>query len=130
MFNTTQDLAGQLTNFSITMVTEVCINCGIPFGIPHNYQQRLKQTHENFHCPNGHKQHYVGQTEAEKLKEQLRRKENELTQTCAAKIQLESQLTKAQNKLKRVHAGQCPCCNKTYKHLTAHMKNKHPDFKK
>jgi hypothetical protein len=123
---TTKDLAGRLTTFSLTMVTEVCINCGIPFGIPRNYQKRLMDTNETFCCPNGHRQHYVNKSESQILKDKLRQKENELAQTTAAKIQIENQLDKANKKLQQVHEGQCPCCYKTYKHLAAHMKNKHP----
>lgn len=33
------------------------------------------------------------------------------------------------DKLKRrVKAGVCPCCKRTFKQLVAHMKHKHPDF--
>lgn len=120
----TQDLAGRLTSFSITMVTEVCISCGIPFGIPLNYRDRLKETHESFKCPNGHGQYYPGESEKEKLSRELRKKENELAQKIAANIQLDNQLTKIKKDLSN---GKCPCCGKTYKHLANHMKNKHPN---
>jgi hypothetical protein len=127
---TTQDLAGEITSYSLTMVTEVCINCGIPFAIPKNYQERLREKHTNFFCPNGHTQYYPGESDTEKLARQLRERDNQLAQTATAKIQLENQLNEANRKLKKVAAGQCPCCNKTYKHLASHMNKKHPEFKK
>lgn len=33
-----------------------------------------------------------------------------------------------EKKLNRVSAGTCPCCNRSFKQLAAHMKNKHPDY--
>lgn len=124
---TTQSLAGQMTTFSIEAKTVVCSECGIPFSVPDSYQKRLRSTHETFYCPNGHGQWYPAKSKTEILEEKLRQKENELAQTTTARIQIESQLNKAQKKLKRVAEGQCPCCDKTYKHLAAHMKNKHPE---
>ena len=30
---------------------------------------------------------------------------------------------------KRAIAGVCPCCNRTFQQLAAHMAHKHPDYK-
>lgn len=127
---TSEDYRGTITSYSTNMVAEICCSCGIPFMISVNYQQLLKRTHQGFYCPNGHSQWYSGKNEADKLKDELRQKENELAQTVTAKIQIENQLDKANKKLKRVAAGQCPCCDKTYAHLSNHMAKKHPEFKK
>lgn len=62
-------------------------------------------------------------SEAEKLQETVRQKENQIAQLQTAKIQLENQLTK-------VAAGKCPCCGKTFKLLQKHMANKHPQHLK
>lgn len=126
---TTNQFRGTQQTYSAVMVAEICCECGIPFMMPKDYQNDLLKTKRNFYCPNGHSQHYIGETEAEKLKRQLQQKENDLAQLGTAKIQLEDQLNKANRKLKRVNEGKCPCCDKTYKHLAAHMKNKHPDGK-
>lgn len=120
---TTADLAGNLTTFSLTFETITCYRCGIPFAVPKNYKSMLVKSEENFYCPNGHCQAYHGESEETKLKRQLQRTQNELSQTVAAKIQLDSQLTKMK---KDISVGKCPCCDKVYKHLAAHMKNKHP----
>jgi hypothetical protein len=42
------------------------------------HDNRLRETHQEFYCPNGHKQWYTGKTEAEKLKEELKKKERAL----------------------------------------------------
>lgn len=52
----------------ITMVTEICCNCGVPFGLPSDLQENLKNdSNKWFYCPNGHRQHYskTGQTDEE-----------------------------------------------------------------
>lgn len=125
----TLDLRGNLTEYSVKLITEVCISCGIPFGIPTNYQQVIKDTHKSFYCPNGHGQHYPGKSNEEKLREELLQKKNEVAQLAASKIQIENQLDKANAKLSKVSKGECPCCGKLYKHLASHMKTKHPKGK-
>jgi hypothetical protein len=116
---TVKDLWGQINTISLNLITIVCGGCGIPFAIPENYLEKLKETHANWHCPNGCVRHFTAESEAEKLQRQLRRREYEIAQLSSSKIQLEQQLQK-------VASGKCPCCNKVYKHLQAHMKNKHP----
>jgi hypothetical protein len=126
---TTEDLRGNVKSYSVNMYTEVCISCGIPFAIPVDYKEMLKQKHTSFYCPNGHSQYYSGKTQAELLAEKLKQKENEIAQKITANIQLENQLDKANKKLKNVAAGKCPCCDKTFKVLSKHLANKHPEFK-
>lgn len=120
---TTQSLAGQLTSFTLTMTTMVCGECGIPFAVPQNYYNKLRETHETWHCPNGHERHYSGENEKEKLQRMLKEKENELMRKTTQNIQLDNQLTKIK---KDISAGKCPCCGKQYKHLANHMARKHP----
>lgn len=128
---TAEEYRGTIKSYTTDMVAECCCNCGIPFLVPRNYYDMLKNSGTTFYCPNGHGQSYrVGESEAQKLKRQLQQKENELAQTVTAKIQIENQLDKANKKLKKVASGQCPCCDKTYVHLSNHMAKKHPEFKK
>lgn len=118
-----------MTGFSIEATTVVCCRCGIPFSIPLDYENKLRQSRERFYCPNGHTLVFNGLSESEKLKQRLDQKQNELAGITAQKIQLENQLTKANKKLKSLTEGKCPCCDKTFKHLANHMKNQHPTFK-
>jgi hypothetical protein len=121
---TTKDLWGTMTHVSLAMKTIVCGGCGIPFAIPENYFNKLIENNGSFHCPNGCSLHFTGETEVEKLTRQLKQKESELAQKTTANIQLDTQLTKIK---KDIASGKCPCCDKTYKHLANHMKNKHPN---
>ena len=55
----------------IDMVLIECAECGMPFAIPKDRQDRFKKCHNNFYCPMGHKNYYSGQTEEERLKKVL-----------------------------------------------------------
>jgi hypothetical protein len=112
--------------FTSTLSTEICCSCGVHFAIPELLQKKLRETHNNFFCPNGHPQHYTGKSEAEKLREELKRKEQELADTVKQKLEVENEMIRTK---KRIAAGVCPCCNRTFKQLAAHMKNKHPHYK-
>lgn len=117
---------------TITMVTEICCNCGIAFGMPSDLQEHLQNDQsKSFYCPNGHGQHYSKSKEVrlrEEAELKLRRKENELANLSISKIQIENELLKTQRKLKRVHNGTCPCCKRTFQNLANHMKSKHPEL--
>lgn len=47
-----------------------CISCGVTFFIPVVLGNNLRDSKNNFYCPNGHPQAYV-KSRAEKLQEQL-----------------------------------------------------------
>lgn len=108
-----------------TLSTEICCSCGIQFAIPLSLQEKLRENHERFYCPNGHRQYYPQKSESERLREELKRKEQELADTVKQKIKLQND---AKSVAKRIKAGVCPCCNRTFKQLAAHMKNKHPEL--
>jgi hypothetical protein len=109
---------------------EECIKCGIKFGMPSEYQKKLLESHKGFYCPNGHSMIYSGKTEAEKLREELKRKEAEMSQVVEEKWKERNRADQAEKKLKRVQRGVCTCCNRTFPNLANHMKSKHPELKK
>lgn len=111
-------------NFSICE----CSECGVRFGLQAFYKSKLQETHQTFYCPNGHSQYFPGETEAEKLRKELKRKEQELANKVIEKINVENELLKTQRKLKRVHNGTCPCCKRTFQNLKRHMETKHPEL--
>lgn len=126
----------------VTMETIICYKCAIPFGVPSNYRQHLRNTGDTFYCPNGHSQVY-SKPRIKSLEEQLKAKEKEFedskkwlwniidskNETIGAisrqKSAIKGQLTKVK---KRIQHGVCPCCNRTFKNLSDHMKIKHPDY--
>lgn len=108
-----------------------CYKCGVLFGMPLDvYNCRLADG-KDFWCIHGHEQHFVEskvaklekelETEKKRLEWQRARAARAERQTAAAK----GQLTKLKNRVKH---GVCPCCNRTFRNVMAHMKTKHPDF--
>lgn len=110
----------------IVLVSETCVSCGITFAVPESYQQNLKNSHKSFCCPNGHSQYYSGKSEAEKLRDELKRKEQELADTAIEKRQLQNDIAEKERNLKRLHNGVCPCCNRSFVNLQKHIKEQHP----
>ena len=122
----------------IELVVVECCTCGIRFGLPARYQRQLRELGKEFHCPNGHSLTY-GKGEAEKLRHELKQIEMERNrlidlhsvEQAAHKLAArrlaatKGQLTKLK---KRVAAGVCPCCNRTFRDLADHMKTQHPDY--
>lgn len=127
----TQVSRGVTQHEQIEFVLEECCSCGTPFMLPKRMQKVLIENHQRFYCPNGHGQSYCGKTEAQKLKEQL---EQEKQRSAADKERLEKQwlekhgeVVKLEKKLKRIHNGVCPCCNRTFSNLAKHMETQHPE---
>lgn len=123
----------------LQMEVRTCITCGVQFGLMISHDAELQRNHKAFYCPNGHQQRYTGETEAERLKKQNVRLQQQLDQERAAaagarqeRDALDRKLIAArgqQTKLKkRVAAGVCPCCHRTFKQLAAHMADVHPEF--
>ena len=123
---------------STEFVTTECSVCGIEYAIRSGYAEKRKGDHATFHCPNGHTQHFVGKSEAEKLREQLAAVEKERDAAIKRKEwaeQSEKAATKERDKAradrdrlrKRAQNGACPCCKRTFSNLARHMAVKHPE---
>lgn len=123
---------------------EKCANCGLQFCMPDDFMERRREDHHTFYCPNGHAQHYTDENKDQKIKnlEAQVKREQERTATEREKTSLirrekehaersastyKGQVTKIK---RRVKAGVCPCCNRTFSNLAAHMETKHKDFAK
>lgn len=122
-----------------TLYVQECIACGITFAFGKSYDARLRETHENFYCPNGHRQAYLGKTEAEKLREQLKREEERrerlesTVEFWKGRERMAERRVRAHKGIvtklkKRVANGVCPCCHAKFKNLRDHMKAEHPDW--
>ncbi len=109
--------------------------CGTPIAMPRQiYESFLADRTQYFHCCFGHPQHFTGPTEAEKLKGQLEIKERSLEWGRARVKRAEKQVSVFKGKVtrikNRVGNGVCPCCNRTFQNLMAHMQTKHPGYSK
>lgn len=58
-------------NQTVTIERTTCYECGVPIYLESSHMEDLKKSHKTFHCPAGHAQHFIGKTEAEKLREKL-----------------------------------------------------------
>lgn len=124
--------------YSTTLIAVTCGACGIPFGLPENVYAARRDDGGKFYCPNGHYIGY-GTSAADKLRTENKRlldlAERRLAGLYAAQDQAQAaerrraaakgQLTKVK---KRVAAGVCPCCNRTFQNLADHMAGQHPDY--
>lgn len=67
-------MRGTAINVGIQLVTEDCCVCGVLFAFPTTLRQQLADDHSRgFYCPNGHRQFYMGKTDAEKERERVER---------------------------------------------------------
>lgn len=124
-----------------TLVVVDCYQCHMSFGIPRDFYNRLHElkTDGRFTCPSCEcRQYFTGLSEKEKLERKLASTQEEVNRergwrrnaedaTDTAKRQrnaLKGHLGRAK---KRAAAGTCPCCNRTFRALTRHMNNQHPE---
>lgn len=84
---------------------------------------RLKRDGGSFYCPNGHGQHFTT-NEVDRLRGPLDVANRTNTQLAADYAVLQKQHRGLQ---KRINAGVCPCCNRTFQNLARHMATKHKD---
>ena len=117
----------------VNLVSEECCVCGVVFGMTTHYQGEARKTHSEFHCPNGHPQHYIDESEAEKNSRLLKEERARHQRTIARENEHRIAREQAERKLKRVAAGVCPECKRTFQNLAKHMSCKHqtpPKFTK
>lgn len=118
------------------LVVEECGECFVLFAFPETQQEKARADHRRgFWCPNEHKLHYTGKTEAQKLREQLERERDRAGRLASQRDQAEASLratkgvvTRQKKQLQRVANGVCPCCNRSFVNLARHMESKHPGY--
>lgn len=115
-----------------------CYTCGVRFAITSElYRRVVTDAAGSIFCPacgsstcwkKSEAQKQIEQLEA-KLKWEMENSERRLSEKNKVEAELRAaQLTHSKIK-KRISSGVCPCCNRTFKQLAAHMSNKHPEFK-
>lgn len=134
-------LASHTVQGTINLFVTDCARCGVIFAITKNLEERRREDHKEFYCPNGHSMVFYGDTEADKLRRQLKNEKqyHEWTQESleAARDVARSadyraraakgQLTKMRN---RVARGLCPAagCKRSFTNLHDHMCTEHPEI--
>jgi ABC-type sulfate transport system substrate-binding protein len=107
-----------------------CISCGSWFGVDAFFDNERRKSKASFYCPNGHSQVYT-ENEADRLRRELEAERQRVALERGMRITAENRLAVVQKEAKRVsrriHAGVCPCCNRTFQNLARHMATKHPE---
>lgn len=126
--------------FSVTLETLECCECGVTFALPEKFIRERRNDHLMFYCPSGHRQHFAQETAEEKLRRQVKQYQRqaellqaeatfERDQRQAAEKSLRATKATLTKTRKRVAAGVCPCCNRTFQNLARHMDGQHPEYK-
>lgn len=134
------------TGFGNDLTVMQCPTCGIDYAVPESWRQERAKDHRGWHCPNMCPLHYPRGKSAdakrvEELEQQLgdandraasERRRREFAESAAKGANISAGMAKAAHKRlrQRVTAGVCPCCQRTFKQLAAHMKAKHPEAAK
>lgn len=119
--------------YSGTLIVHECCSCGIAFALPKGLDESALRDHSVwFYCPLGHHQHYIGKTDAQQQRDRADRAErsaqynrDRAAQAIRSRNAMKGQVTKIKN---RVGKGVCPCCNRSFPQLSAHMESEHPEF--
>jgi hypothetical protein len=138
---------GSVYTTSTELFVKECCVCGITFAYPDELDDHAREYNSaeypgryvTIACPAGHKWHYTGRNEEQRLRDRLSAERQRSGRLAAQRDQLEAsrnahkgQATRARKERDRLtaraKAGVCPCCNRTFKQLARHMKAKHPDF--
>lgn len=135
MVTTIRNERSLVYDVTLRMVTEVCVNCAMPFQMPEAFRERALADHSrSFYCPAGHSQHYTGETREQQLDRRLAwaksretalRDQYEAEKRSAAAYK--GQVTRVRN---LVAKGICPVagCRRNFTNVREHMATQHPDF--
>lgn len=138
---------GQRFNVDTALRVVDCPTCHVTYAIPESFYKAARthnarvepRNHWTVCCPFGHSWHYTGLSEEQRLRERLDaerahagRLASERDQAQASARAEKAAKTRFRNQRdrerKRVAAGVCPVCNRTFKALARHMQGQHPDF--
>jgi hypothetical protein len=101
--------------------------CGVHLAVPSGLYDEARRSGRGIYCPLGHTFVYSDTTA-----KQLARAEGRLQATRDLLRAEERSHAATRGHLtrqkKRVAAGVCPCCHRTFQQLARHMATKHPDF--
>jgi len=114
-----------------------CANCSIMFGVPTRFDKDRQNDHQSFYCPMGHVNIYKAESEAEKMRrerdiyiQRVAQRDDEIKKQRLMREVAERQAAAARGQVtkikKRVSAGMCPHCRRTFSQLATHVKMMHP----
>lgn len=130
-----------MTEFTETIIQSFklvsCYTCGVRFGIGSElYRRVVTNADGSVYCPACGKstcwRESVSQKQIRELERKLAWEAAEVGRQKSARDEAEASLHATKGVVtrlkRRASSGTCPCCNRTFKQLAAHMKIKHPNF--
>ncbi len=122
---------GYALPITVQMTYMQCGQCGISFSVPEVWRAEKKRDGDGWFCPNGHQRVY-SETDKQRLERELKEEQERHKRTLSRMNQAEAEASEERKKsarlAKRIKAGTCPCCKRTFRQLTLHMKHKHPEY--
>lgn len=117
----------------VQLTVMTCGSCGCDFAIPETMRAEKQRSGGRWYCPNGHSRVY-SESDAAKYKRlyesQFAATAKERENFFAEQRRHEETQKKLRRVEKRVAAGVCPCCKRTFRQLSRHMQLKHSEFVK
>jgi hypothetical protein len=114
-------------------LTIVHCTCGIAYAIPNELNQQLLdhcgegRGTKSVYCPNGHQWHYAGKSAEERIREAEQRTKAVRDLLAAEERSHAATKGKVTKLKKRVEAGVCIHCKRSFVNLARHMQSKHAD---
>lgn len=131
-------MSAQPVQVTVTIEPITCGSCGVWFGLESSMLRSRRQDGDWFWCPRGHQIHYSDFENARlkrELEEQKRYKKWADERAESAQRERDHQKARAAvyrghltRVRRRVGNGVCPCCQRTFKQLAAHMERQHPGY--
>jgi hypothetical protein len=111
-----------------TFETEDCYKCGVVFAMTEDFRQRRLRDRKEFYCPNGHGQHYLRESEGQKIQHLEARLASAGEARDHYKRSRDTMRGVVTKMKKRIGKGSCPCCKRHFTNVERHMKSQHPDY--
>lgn len=123
-----------------TQLITIDCKCGGVYAIQDRHYENCRQNGLSWSCPyckTGWG--FFGNSENSRLKRELEQARSSIAFARAAHDQTRAALRDTEHSLRaqkaaktriknRIAHGVCPCCNRTFKDLAAHMNTKHPNY--
>ena len=129
-----------MISVDVTLTEINCGCCGGTYAINERYRQQKQEEGGSWNCPYCNvRWGFANNSENARLKRELeqerKRKEwaqqearNANERAATSERRRAAQKASTTRLRNRARAGLCPCCNRHFKQLEAHMKTKHPGF--
>lgn len=126
---------GQVLTLAVQLQSVDCGECGGVYAINERYHQKCAQEGKSWTCPycnvgwgfenRGENARLKAELEAEKVRKVRALAEANEQRSRAIRAEESRERLK-----RRVKAGACPCCKRSFVALARHIANKHPEFSK